>query len=215
MLRNLLFDLDGTLTDPREGIVACIRHALVGLGREVPPERDLVTFIGPPLRPAFEAMLGSRELADRAVALYRERFATLGMFENEVYPGVAETLATLRDLGFTLLVATSKPTTFAVRILEHFELAGHFAGVHGSELSGERSDKGELLAHLLHARNLSPRDAIMIGDRSFDMLAARKHGIGAIGVLWGYGSRDELLDAGAEVLVTRMDELVAHLRSAA
>lgn len=210
---HLLFDLDGTLTDPREGIVACFKHALRTLSIEPPPDAALVRFIGPPLRGSLRELVGDDRVVSQALDAYRERFASTGMFENAVYPGVADALAALRTTGCTLLVVTSKPHHFATQILDHFDLARHFSGVYGAELSGERSDKSELLAHVLRDRALDPRDAIMIGDRSFDMLAARQTSVSAIGVLWGYGSRAELLAAGAEVLVATTEELVTHVRS--
>lgn len=209
---HALFDLDGTLTDPREGIVACIRHALRALSVEAPPEEDLVQWIGPPLQSSFRTLLGDQRLAEQALRLYRERFATVGMFENTVYPGIQVALGTLRDLKVNLLVATSKPEFFATRILEHFELARHFSGIYGSELSGARSDKAELLAYILAERTLVAHDTVMIGDRSHDVLAARRNSVASIGVLWGFGSRKELTDARADALVWTTEELVATVR---
>jgi phosphoglycolate phosphatase len=210
---HLLFDLDGTLTDPREGIVACLRHAFAELGVESPPESDLVRLIGPPMPSSLRTLLGSDELAERALRAYRERFASVGLFENRLYGHVAQGLATLTSMGFTLIVATYKPTVFATRILDHFQLSHYFACVYGTELSGGGTDKAELIARALRERALHPRDAVMIGDRSHDILAARQNGVRSIGVLWGYGSRSELVDAGANVLVSTMDELVTHARS--
>jgi len=206
---NVLFDLDGTLTDPRQGILACVKHALEGLGVDSPPDHDLERFIGPPLRACFsQLLLNHAKDVEQAVTLYRERFAAQGMFENRVYPGIAEALAELRERGAWLAVATAKPRVFAERILAHFELGRFFDAVYGSELDGRNADKSDLLAHLLKAESLSPADTCMIGDRAYDVLAAKANGIFGMGVLWGYGSRKELLSAGAERLYEEPKNLV-------
>lgn len=207
----LLFDLDGTLTDPREGITRCLRHALEAVGAVVPHEDELVRWIGPPLHHAFRQYLGDGAVVSRAVEAYRGRFAERGLFENQLYPGVPEALAQLRQSGWTLFLATSKPAVFARKILEHFGLAPHFAGVYGSELSGERSDKAELIAHLLAAEGVGSAAATMIGDRAYDVVGARRNGVRALGVLWGYGSLSELSDAGAEAVFASISELQAAL----
>jgi phosphoglycolate phosphatase len=211
--RALLFDLDGTLTDPRPGIVGSIRHALERMERASPPDDVLATFIGPPLRATFAGLLDttSPELIERAVALYRERFGTIGLFENEVYPGVPEMLAAAGALAPAAFVATSKPAVYAERIVKHFGLDHHFARVYGSELAGRFEDKSELLPHLLAAEAIAPGAAVMIGDRSVDVLAARAAGIRSIGVLWGYGSAAELTEAGADALCASPGDLLACL----
>lgn len=213
MRRRLLFDLDGTLTDPRAGIVRSFRYALDRLRVPAPTDPELSKFIGPPLRDSFSQLLGARNasLQADAIALYRERFSSVGMFENAVYPGISDALRTLASLGRQLLVVTSKPTAFARPILEHFELAEYFTAIHGSELSGERSDKSELLAHVLRTHGIRPQEALMIGDRMHDVLAAKRNGVPAIGVLWGYGDRDELTGAGADHVVTTVAEMTALL----
>ena len=190
-LVNVLFDLDGTLTDPRQGILACFQYALEALHFDLPTDRELEGFIGPPLRESFARLFGpnNQTRVEQAVALYRERFAAEGMFENSVYPGIVEVLAELSDHGTRLSVATVKPTVFAERIVEHFGLGRFFHGVYGSELNGTPLDKTYLLADLLKAESLSPTETIMIGDRAHDVLAAKINGIPSIGVLWGYGSR--------------------------
>jgi phosphoglycolate phosphatase len=214
-VRTLLFDLDGTLTDPRVGIVTCLRHALAALQAVSPTDRELERFIGPPLQETFRVLLRETpERADEAVRLYRERFADVGMYENEVYPGIPELLAALRDAGYSLRVATSKPGVYAERILTHFGLAPYFAGIHGSELSGARTNKAELLAHVLAVADIDPARARMIGDRSFDVLGARANGVRALGVLWGYGSRAELVAAGAEKVYESVALLGADLAGA-
>ncbi len=199
---NLLFDLDGTLTDPRQGILACFQYALKALHVDPPPDRELEGFIGPPLHESFARLFGfdNEAMVKPAVALYRERFAVRGMFENSVYPGIVEALAQLSARGAWLSVATVKPTVFAERIVDHFGLSRFFHRVYGSELDGTNSDKTDLLGHLLEAESLSPIDTVMIGDRAQDVLAAKANGIVSVGVLWGYGSRDELLSAAPEAL---------------
>jgi phosphoglycolate phosphatase len=153
---NVLFDLDGTLTDPKEGIVASFRYALESLGANSPPMKDLERLIGPPLRESFSTLLGTgdQDRIERAVGLYRERFSASGMFENRLYPDIGDTLAQLLDKGSRMFVATSKPRAFAERIIEHFGLGRFFRGVYGSELNGANADKKELLAHLLRLESL-------------------------------------------------------------
>ncbi len=201
-MRAILFDLDGTLTDPREGITRSIAYALERMGHAPPPLDELTFAIGPPMRRSLARLMGNDSSADveRALAFYRERFADVGLFENAVYDGIAETLGALGVAGATLFVATSKPQVYAERIVRHFALDTHFAAIHGCELDGTREDKRELLAHLLPRHGVTPGDAAMIGDHSNDMVAARHHGLRAIGVLWGYGTRDELVEAGAQSL---------------
>jgi phosphoglycolate phosphatase len=200
-VKAFLFDLDGTLTDPREGITRSIAHALVGMGLEPPPLDALTFAIGPPLRRSLARLIGddSPAAVERALALYRERFADVGLFENAPYDGIAETLGALAAGGATLFVATSKPRVYAERIVRHFGLDAHFAAIHGCELDGTREDKRDLLAHLLPHHGIAAARAAMIGDRGADMAAARHHGVRAVGALWGYGSRAELAEAGAEV----------------
>lgn len=214
--RTLLFDLDGTLTDPRPGIVRCIEHSLKTLRLPAPPEQELAQWIGPPLHESFAEFLGKgrEELVPLAVAHYRERFATIGIFENAVYPGVVECLQALTAGQFRLFLATSKPLPFAERILRHFQLSEFFAAIYGSEFSGERSNKAELIAHILTTESLSASSAIMIGDRKHDMLGARANGVRGFGALWGYGSRDELVKAGASELLTSLVDLPAALQRA-
>jgi phosphoglycolate phosphatase len=208
--KHLFFDLDGTLTDSRPGILKCMRYALEDLGIECPSDEALIHFIGPPTQDAFRELLSSSdpELNARAIAVYRKRFSTLGMFENSVYPGVLAGLAALRAAGFPLLVVTSKPEVYANRIVDHFELRQFFGHVYGSELTGERGNKGDLIAHVLKSEGLSHDDAWMIGDRLHDIRGAKLNGLHAAGVLWGYGSREELAEAGADAVFSDMTELV-------
>ena len=206
---NVLFDLDGTLTDPREGIVACLKYALLGLGHDCPSDLDLARFIGPPLKESFAVLLhtADRKQINAAVELYRQRFSSKGMLDNTVYPGIHSALTTLRGRGALLFVTTSKPRVFAERIVEHFGLKEYFCAVYGSELDGTRSDKGELIAHVLQAESLSPHSTVMVGDRAHDILGAKAHAVFPIGVLWGYGSSDELIAAGATTLCAKPETL--------
>jgi phosphoglycolate phosphatase len=194
MTRAVFFDLDGTLTDPKPGITECIRHALRGLGRTPPPVEELLWCIGPPLPGSFARLLDTddAEVVARAIALYRERFGTVGLFENALYPGVPEAVTAVRAAGFATYVATSKPHVYATRILEHFSLAPLFDRVYGSELDLTRNDKAELLAYALAEEKLDPRLAVMIGDREHDLIGARRNGLRTIGVTYGYGTEDEL-----------------------
>jgi phosphoglycolate phosphatase len=194
---TLFFDLDGTLTDPKPGITGSIQYALEKLDRAVPSQDELTWCIGPPLRASFVALLGGEEHADRAVALYRERFGDVGLFENSLYPDIPAVLATLAQSPRRLFVATSKPHVFASRIIEHFGLAGHFERVFGSELDGTRVHKADLLAYALAETGVDPSQALMIGDRSHDVVGAIANGIDAVGVTYGYGSGEELIEAGA------------------
>jgi phosphoglycolate phosphatase len=197
---TLFFDLDGTLTDPKPGITGSIQYALEKLGREVPSQDELAWCIGPPLRASFVALLGGEEHADRGVELYRERFGDIGLFENSVYPEIEGVLAKLSQSGFRMFVATSKPHVFARRIIDHFALDRYFERVFGSELDGTRVHKADLIAYALEQTAVDASRSLMIGDRSHDVLGAKANGIDAIGVTYGYGSRDELIAAGARQL---------------
>jgi phosphoglycolate phosphatase len=207
---SAFFDLDGTLTDPKSGITRCIQYALERLGFPVPPQDDLVWCIGPPLHASMKRFVGTDELAHCAVELYRERFRDVGLYENEAYAGIEETLAKVAAGGRRLFVATSKPKVYADRIVEHFCLGGLFEHVFGSELDGTRTDKADLLAYALSEAKVDPARAIMIGDRSHDIVGARKNGMKAIGVLYGYGSVAELMEAGADHLCAAHPELIQH-----
>lgn len=197
MITNVLLDLDGTLTDPALGITNCIAYALDRLDVAVPHPRDLHFAIGPPLRGTFATLLATDDAAviERAMVLYRERFADSGLFENVVYDGVPEMLATLKARNYRLLLATSKPQVYARRILAHFNILSPFDGIYGSELDGVRQHKGELLAYLLDREGIDPATAVMVGDRHHDIDAARANGCRAVGILYGYGSAEELVHA--------------------
>ncbi|MFG3598233.1 HAD family hydrolase [Bradyrhizobium sp. RDI18] len=193
----IYFDLDGTLTDPKPGITRSIQYALQRLDHPTIPTADELTWcIGPPLRSSFVKLLGDHA-ADRAVTLYRERFSDIGLYENGVYDGIDEVLTALRASGHRLFVATSKAHVFAERIIDHFGLRKHFERVFGAELDGTRADKSHLLEYALKEVAVDPSKTLMIGDRSHDMVGAKNNGMKGIGVLYGYGSRAELIEAGA------------------
>jgi len=206
----IFIDLDGTLTDPKPGITGSIQYALGKLDRPIPPADELTWCIGPPLHGSLKKLLGSDELADRALVLYRERFADVGLFENQVYPGIEDTLSTLARSGRRMFVATSKAHIYADRIIDHFNLRIYFERVFGAELDGTRSDKTELLRHAVQTVNVDPSQAIMIGDRSFDMVGARNNGMTAVGLLYGYGSEAELREAGAHHICATPQGLLSH-----
>ena len=197
-LDAIYFDLDGTLTDPKPGITRSIQYALQKLELPtIPTEDELTWCIGPPLRASFVRLLGAETSADLAVSYYRERFSDVGLYENGVYDGIGAVLTKLGAAGHRLFVATSKPHVFAERIIDHFGLRDHFERVFGSELDGTRVDKSHLLEYALKQASVDPARTLMIGDRSHDMVGAKNNGMKGIGVLYGYGTRDELLDAGA------------------
>ncbi len=198
---GVIFDLDGTLTDSAPGITACIAHALARHGLAPADPATLTRFVGPPLRESFAELAGGDPaLVAGLIAAYRERFAGVGLFENTVYPDVAQLLAELRRAGLPLAVATAKPGVYARRILRHFDLAGAFCAVVGSHLDGRRSDKPALVGEALRRLRLPAARVAVVGDRLQDVAGARAWGATAIGVLWGYGGVEELTAAGADHL---------------
>ncbi|MGB2401932.1 MAG: HAD family hydrolase [Akkermansiaceae bacterium] len=207
---NILLDLDGTLTDPKVGILTSLQHALEQLGEEVPPMDELGWCIGPPLKDAFTKMFGEdqKERIAEGVRHFRERFGDVGLFENEVYPNIPEVLNGLREQDHALHIATSKPEVFARRILDHFELTEPFVSIHGSELDGTRSNKGDLIRHILEDQSIQSHESVMIGDRKHDILGAINNDVAGVGVLWGYGSREELEEAGAKACIQEPFELI-------
>ena len=208
---TILVDLDGTLTDPAAGIIAAIRHAMTTLGAEPPPPSELRWTIGPPLRQTFPILLGDGCDVEAAVAAYRAHYGAGGLFDATVYDGVFAALDTLRAFPARLLLCTAKAELFARRILDHFGLTPHFDGIYGPDLAGKLDDKGDLIAHMLAVERFDPADAVMIGDRANDVRAAARHGIPAVGVLWGYGDAEEL--AGAAALCAEPSALPATVRS--
>lgn len=196
----IYFDLDGTLTDPKPGIVRSIRYAMDRLKIECPDDDDLTWCIGPPLLSSFAELVGE-SLATVALEHYRERFSECGWLENAPYKGIKDTLGELSESGYRLYVATSKPHVFANRIIRHFELDEYFSTVFGSELDGTRSNKRDLLRFALAETGSPHFAATMVGDREHDIIGARQNGMRAVGVTYGYGSRKELEDAGADAVV--------------
>jgi phosphoglycolate phosphatase len=208
---NLLFDLDGTLTDPFEGITKCISHALVMLGRPAPRRESLRWCIGPPLKKSLAKLLETNvdSLAEEALALYRERFGSIGLFENEVYKDIPEVLDALDTMGHSLYVATAKPTVYAERIIDHFRLGQYFNRIYGSELDGTRTDKTNLISYVLQRESLTLSETFMIGDREHDIIGAHANRIHGLAVLWGYGTQEELEAAGPYACVSQPSELVS------
>ena len=196
----LLIDLDGTLTDPAEGIIGCFRLALESLGKTAPPAAELGWIIGPPLRGCFARILGAEGDPEEALKAYRSRYSTGGLFEAVVYDGVDEALVELRAAGTRLFLCTAKPIVYAERILSHFNLDRYFEGAYGDELDGRFQDKADLVARIVDEQRLDAGCCCMLGDRMHDVLAASRHAIPTIGALWGYGGADELRAAGAAVL---------------
>jgi phosphoglycolate phosphatase len=202
MIAVALLDLDGTITDSRPGIIRSIYHAIRALGHDPNPDEDITWAVGPPLEEVMTRVLepyGDSRIND-AIDLYRERYGEVGLYENALYPGIDAMMNALTQAGVSLVLATSKRRAFAERILEHFGLARHFRAVYGSEPGGALDQKSDLLAHLLAAEDLTPRLAVMVGDRCHDIAGAHANGLRAIGALWGYGSREELTSAGADAL---------------
>jgi len=208
---HILFDLDGTLTDPGVGITKSVQYALRKLGIE--KECDaLKSFIGPPLQVSFRESCGfSEDQVTEAIACYREYFSRQGIFENELYPLMKESLETLIEAGCTLHVATSKPTVFAERILRHFDIQSCFTSVTGSGLDGTMSDKTEIIAHVLQEQKIAAANAVMIGDRKHDLIGASNNHVESIGAAYGYGSVEELAACEPAAIVSSVEELVEWL----
>lgn len=209
----ILFDLDGTLTDPMEGITKSVQHALKHYGIIEEDLEKLTPFIGPPLKDSFMEYYGfSEEQATEAIYVYREYFVPQGMFENKVYKGIPELLEALEEAGKTMLLATSKPQDFAEQILEHFDLRKYFEFIAGSDKGETRVKKADVLEYLLEECQLVDlSELVMVGDRKYDVLGAKQLGIDTVGVLWGYGSEEELEEAGADAIVKNVRELKEYL----
>lgn len=195
----VLFDLDGTLTDSAPGILNSVCYACRKLNLPEPPPETLRRFLGPPLLDSFQNLMGlSPSESQQAVAAFREYFPTKGLFENEVYPGIAGLLRDLKSARKTVVLATSKPEEFARRIMEHFDLAQYCDAICGATLDETRTDKGEVIAYALQTAHITDTaDAVMVGDREHDVKGAARNGLPCIGALYGYGSREELSAAGA------------------
>lgn len=216
MEKIILFDLDGTLTDPKEGITKAVQHALKAYGIEENNLDSLCPFIGPPLVDSFMEFYGFNEKdAREAIPVFHEYFTRQGMFENKVYPGMEKMLGSLNEAGFTLAVATSKPEIFAEQILEHFGLHSFFKLVGGADMEETRVKKGDVIEYTLKRLKADPAvtPVIMVGDRKHDVIGAAENGIDCIGVLYGYGSSKELSGAGAKYLAESVGELEKLLLS--
>jgi phosphoglycolate phosphatase len=214
MLKNILIDLDGTLTDPKVGITTSARYGLAKIGHPIADSDNIDWIIGPPLKASLAKILNvatDDDLAEQALLAYRERFAVTGLFENEVFEGVAETLSELKQRGFKLFIATAKPTIYAKQILEHFKLAQYFDVIYGSELTGERTNKGDLIGYILEQEQLDPTECLMVGDREHDIFGARRFGIETIAVEYGYGSAEELDAAQPKARIQQFAALLKHV----
>lgn len=211
-----LFDLDGTLTNPKQGITKSVAYALSKFDIHVSNLDDLCVFIGPPLLDSFmEYYHMGKEDAEKAITYYREYFSVTGLFENEVYVGIRELLCTLQKQGKKCYVATSKPEPFAKQIIEHFGLESYFEDICGATMDGSRSKKGDVIAYALKKHDIHKEDAIMVGDRKHDILGAKENGLPCIAVLYGYGNRKEFEEAGADVIIEDMLSFLEYIKKQA
>jgi phosphoglycolate phosphatase len=206
---TVVFDLDGTLSDPKPGITRCIQYALSELGYKLPNADELNWCIGPPLQDSFSQLLNTvdQNIIAQALKLYRSRYSTIGLFENSLYPEIPEILQAIRCSGYKTFVATSKPQIYARRIIDHFALSSLFDGVYGSELDGNLSKKSDLLKHILLTEGLSPSAVVMVGDRLHDIIGAKYHNISSIGVTYGYGTEQELKAQGADRIAHHPEDI--------
>lgn len=212
MYQTILFDLDGTLTDPGMGITNSVMYALEKLGYEIPPRQALYKFIGPPLHDSFQDFYGmNTQQTDEAVRLFREYFARQGIRENALYPRIPEMLERLGGAGKHLVLATSKPEQWAKMVMEQFGLDRYVRDIAGATMTRERNKKGQVIAYALEAFGVDPATAVMVGDREHDILGGRENGLPGIGVTYGYGSREELEQAGAVGIAGAPDELAQLL----
>ena len=206
-ITTLFFDLDGTVSNNFDGIARCLNFALKELGLRELSDAEVLPFVGPPFRESLPRMFPGID-AEAALRLYRTRYQEKGWLENTLYDGMADAIRSLHLQGFTIALCTSKPRIFAERIIEHFQLTRYFDGIHGPEFDGKFDRKTDLLAHLVSKYDVAPTNAVMIGDRDKDIEAAKHTGSHSIGVLWGFGSLDELQNAGAHRIITQPNELI-------
>jgi phosphoglycolate phosphatase len=206
-LTTLFFDLDGTVSNNLVGIARCLNYGLANLGYRTLTHEEVLPFVGPPFRESLPRRFPNIDV-ERALVLYRERYDTHGWLENDLYEGIADGIRGLYTHGYTIALCTSKPRIFAERIIEHFGLTRYFNGVHGPELDGRFDKKSDLLAHLLQHYKVAPENAIMIGDRNKDIEAAQHAGTHSLGVLWGFGDREELQAAGAGRIIDTPSQLL-------
>ena len=206
--KNILFDLDGTITDSKPGIVKGVQYALRCFGIDEPDLDKLTSFVGPPLYKSFMNYLEcTEEEAKEVVECYREYYAETGLYENALYDGIDALLYQLKEAGYRIVLASSKPRIYVKRILSHFRVMRYFDIVEGSELDGTNTDKAELLAHMLEKWNLKAEECVMVGDRKHDILGAKANGMDSIAVGYGYGSEDELSKAGPTYFFSTIEEL--------
>lgn len=210
MANKIIFDLDGTLTDSGEGIINCAILALEHFGLPIPSREDLRVFVGPPLHETFIKFGVPADQTDEAIRVYRSRYTTVGKFENFPYPGIPEMLQKLKNAGYRLFVATSKPEGMAQEIMEKFELSSYFERICGATLDKSRSEKADVIAYLLQQIG-SKQDAIMVGDTAYDVIGAAAHGIPCIGVAWGYGSIADMRRSGAQAISDTVENLLDML----
>jgi len=213
MYKYVLFDLDGTLTNPEIGITSSVIYALEKFGIKVEDRKELLPFIGPPLTYSFETFYGlSKEDSELAVKYYRERFSVKGLYENEVYDGVEKMLQTLKDRGKILVIATSKPEEFTLKILEHFDLLKYFDYVAGATMDGSRGEKGDVIRYAIEISGIEDKSqAIMIGDRHYDICGAKENGLDSMGVLFGFGDYEELTKAGADYIAESVVDILKYI----
>lgn len=213
-IHTILFDLDGTLTDSGEGIMNAVRYTLERYEKEA-TEEELRSFIGPPLQTQFEQFLKvSEEEGKRAVSIYREYYTKRGIYENKVYPGIPDVLKQLKQAGFRLCIATSKPEKFAVQIAEHFNFAQYFDRIGGALMDGNRTKKREVIEYVLTEEQIGDQreGILMVGDRKHDICGAKQTGLRSMGVLYGYGSQEELETAGADWIAETPEDIWSILK---
>ena len=211
MIKNILIDLDGTLIDPKVGITTSARYGLAKVGHPIADSENIDWIIGPPLKASLAKILkvdAHADLAEQALLGYRERFSVTGLFENHLFDDVTSTLQELKKQGYKLFLATAKPEVYARQILQHFELLQYFDYPYGSELTGERTNKGDLIGYILEQEKLEPTECLMVGDREHDIFGARRFGIETIAVEYGYGSKQELDEAQPKARIQTFAELL-------
>jgi phosphoglycolate phosphatase len=204
---TVLFDLDGTLTDPAPGIIGSFRKALVDLGHAPPPFEDLRWIIGPSLRLSFPKVMGEGSDPEPAVERYRVHYRGGGMYDLSLYDGMMDAVRAIRGASERMFVCTAKPEPYAVPIVERFGYAPFFERVYGAALDGSLDDKADIVAKIIAEQGIDPGRTVMIGDRLHDIHAARRHGIASVGVAWGYGGVEELTEAGATAICARPEDL--------
>lgn len=213
MYKYILFDLDGTLTNPEIGITTCVMYALEKFNIKVEDRKKLHPFIGPPLTYSFQTYYGLSEAdSELAVKYYRERFSVKGLYENEVYDGVEKLLEQLKQSGKIIVLATSKPEKYAIEILKHFDLYKYFDYVAGATMGGSRGEKADVIRYALKISGIENKsEAIMVGDRNYDILGAKENGLDSIGVLFGFGDYEELTKAGANYIAETVADIVKYV----